>query len=147
MRHIMLIIAITVLALIPASAAQAEGGAGGMVLVDEVFRIAPGSGLRECITVSQMAHLTVLASSPEGRTGETASLNFADDRQTASPTVYLATRVPTEQVISTHLAPAGSYCYAILISHELTSTLPADAPEAPYKQIHLRIISTPYTPS
>src|SRR5581483_10330068 len=103
--------------------------------------------LRQCLDVPEMVLLTAFASSPPGRTGESAMLDFSDNRQTVSPNVQLTTgAVPDEEIMSTHLAPAGSYCYYIVITHNLTSPLPDDAPEKPYKQVHLKIVSTPYAP-
>lgn len=133
--------------LTPVPAAHATDRPGDTTLLDEVFRMEPGASLNECISVAQMTHLTVFVSSPLGRTGETAALNFSDNRQTVSPNVQLfVNEIPTEQIMSTHLAPAGSYCYFISVTHTLTSILPADAPERPYKNVHLKIVSTPYLP-
>lgn len=155
MRRAMLLVAVIVAALWPpvslwAGSTERMPGQerpGDTTLVDETFRIAPGADLGRCFAVSEMTQLTVIVSSPEGRTGETATFNFRDNRQTASPNVLLGiVQVPAEDVISTHLAPAGSYCYYLIVTHNLTSALPDDASEKPYKQVHLKIISTPYNP-
>lgn len=129
----------------PQPARASEGRPGDTTLVDEIFRMAPGADLRQCIDVPEMALLTVVVSASISRTGESAALNFSDNRQTVSPNVQvLMMAIPDDQVVSTHLAPAGSYCYYIQVTHNLTSILPADAMEMPYKQVALKIISTPY---
>lgn len=151
MRHALLLIVVAVAALWPtartAFTMQSTLQPGETILVDETFRLAPGGGIRQCITVPEMAQLAVAVSSPPGRTGETALFTFGDNRQTVRPNVHLSTlNVPWEDIRSIHLAPAGSYCYDIEVTHNLTSILPADAPEMPDKQVHLTIISSPYIP-
>jgi hypothetical protein len=126
--------------------ASAQGRPGDTILVDEIFRLAPGADLRQCLVLPEMVRVTILVVSPIGRTGETASFLFRDDRETVDPNVQLSTvEIPTEDIVSAHLAPAGSYCYYITVTHRLTSILPAGALEMPDKQVHLKIISTPYT--
>jgi hypothetical protein len=151
MRRALLLVVVVVAALWPATRTaftmQSTLQPGEAILVDETFRIAPGDGLRQCIDVPEMAQLTVAVSSPPGRTGETALFTFGDNRQTVRPNVHLSTLdVPWEDIRSVHLAPAGSYCYYIAVTHNLTSILPADALEMPDKQVHLTIISSPYVP-
>jgi hypothetical protein len=128
------------------SPVMADDRPGDTTLVDQVFTMAPGANLRECIDVPEMVLLTVFVSASISRTGEAASMNFSDNRQTVSPTVQiLLSDIPDEQIISTHLAPAGSYCYYLAVTQNLTSPLPPDALERPYKQVLLKIISTPYS--
>lgn len=115
-------------------------------LVDQRFRIAPGVQGGDCFDIPTARVLTINASSPEGRTGETARLMFYEEN-TDPPSVYLEAVLAPEIVISRHAARAGKrYCYSLQVSHALTSILPADAPERPYKVVDLKIISTPYQP-
>lgn len=145
MRTVVLIIAAACL-IWPASPVGAERRPeGDITLVDETFRMAPGADAGDCIDVPEMAQLTIVVSSAMGRTGESALFHFGDNRQTARPNVLIAlAEIPSEDVVSTHLAPAGSYCYYLAVTHNLTSTLPDDAPEKPYKYVRLKIVSSPY---
>lgn len=143
-RATVLLVMVLTLAVPMTARAVDQQRPGDTTLVDETFNLAPGAALRECIDVPATAQLTVFVSSPPGRTGETVALNFSDDRQTVSPNVQLFTMdVPAEEIRSTHVAPAGSYCYYLAVTHALVSALPADAPEQPYKVVSLKIISTP----
>lgn len=127
--------------LVPGAKALAQDYPGDTVIVDTTFPMKPGTDLRECFEVPASTRLTVIAWSPEGRTGETAHLLFNPEGQNARPPVYLTTNLTPDQTISTYMAQPGTYCYYVTVTHTLDSILPPD--EQPYKNVFLKIVSDP----
>lgn len=115
------------------------------VLIDEPHLfLYPGANWEQCVAVER-GTLTVIASAAIGRTGETTHLLFHPNRQTARPDAYLAATLSDDQTMMVHTVEAGSYCYDVMVSHNLTNPLDATDPnrlERPFKWVSLKVIST-----
>lgn len=109
------------------------------VLIDQRLILYPGATWTECVAVEHGV-LTLEASSPPGRTGQTANLLFSPDRQDARPEVYLATPLGLDKIVASHLVEAGSYCYHVMVTGQEPPTVDPNDPMRPNKQVRLTVV-------
>jgi hypothetical protein len=116
------------------------------VVIDATIQFSPGQMLRECFDTDAETTITVAASSPPGRTGETARLLFMEQRETARPNVYLSAELSLDDLVAGYRAAPGTYCYQITVT-DTPALWPARAQHDPAdperKAVHLMVVTSP----
>lgn len=118
---------------------------GATVLTDGLQIYYPGASSTECFDLGAGV-LQIESTSPPGRTGETATLEFVRAADGVD-LPYLRTIIsdPERAVAIQYTIEAGRYCYTIAVTKRLVDTGDPNRPERPTKQVYLRLTHAPFT--
>lgn len=106
-------------------------------IIDGTQIFFPGGENVECVDLLS-GQLHIEASSPPGRTGETAYLDVYRAMDSGAET-YLHTLVTDVPVVALYTIEAGRYCYDLTVTHRLQDTGDPNRPERPSKQVNLTL--------
>ena len=107
------------------------------VLFDDLMFFTSGGKMFDCYSLNP-GLLRIEASSPPGRTGESAALivtNAAGD----GIDMRLSTTLDLDGVVSEHRIVGGQYCVAIVVTNYHPDTGDPNRPERPTKQVRMKL--------